>query len=375
MGVFFCYSNNPYDYREGIDFSDYLRMLMEVDYIVVGSGLAGIAFCEKLSEHNKSFVVFDDGSQKSSSVAGGLYNPVVLKRFTSVWKSKEQLGKALPLYNKLEKQFGVQLDYKIPVYRKFASLEEQNDWFAASDKTNLSEYLSPKIVKNTNKNINAAFGFGEVLGTGRIDVHKLVTLYKNYLFKNNMLLEEAFDYSLVQATDQGIFYKGIKTKYIVFSEGFGVSKNLFFQYLPLVPTKGELLIIEAPDLNMDFVLKGNGFLIPVGNSHYIVGATYDWNDTSQQTTDKGKEELLVKLKNLITCKFKVVGQVAGVRPTVKDRRPLVGQHQQHKNLYVLNGLGTRGVMIGPYVAEQLFNFIEYKMPLEKEINIIRFKVK
>jgi len=64
---------------------------MKVDYIVVGCGLAGISFCEQLKANGKSFVVFDNQSQQSSIVAGGLYNPVVLKRFTSVWKSKELL--------------------------------------------------------------------------------------------------------------------------------------------------------------------------------------------------------------------------------------------------------------------------------------------
>ena len=64
--------------------------------------------------------------------------------------------------------------------------------------------------------------------------------------------------------------------------------------------------------------------------------------------------------------------MAGIRPTVKDRRPLVGAHPEHKNMFVLNGLGTRGVMIGPYIAKQLFNHIENEMPLDDEINIIRF---
>ena len=41
-------------------------------------------------------------------------------------------------------------------------------------------------------------------------------------------------------------------------------------------------------------------------------------------------------------------------------------------MFVLNGLGTRGVMIGPYIAKQLFNHIENEMPLDDEINIIRF---
>ena len=65
-----------------------------------------------------------------------------------------------------------------------------------------------------------------------------------------------------------------------------------------------------------------------------------------------------KLEKLISCSFKVVNQVAGIRPTVKDRRPLVGRHSTYKNMDVLNGLGTRGVMIAPYAAQQLFNHIE-----------------
>ena len=52
-----------------------------VDYLIVGLGLAGIAFCEKLDEHGKTFIVINDDSQTSSNIAGGLYNPVILKRF------------------------------------------------------------------------------------------------------------------------------------------------------------------------------------------------------------------------------------------------------------------------------------------------------
>ncbi len=348
---------------------------MQVDYIVVGIGLAGISFCEQLEANNKTFVVFDNKSQQSSVVAGGLYNPVVLKRFTSVWKSKEQLQIALPMYANLENKLKVKLDYKIPVYRKFASLEEQNDWFTASDKLKLSEYLSTNIIKNENGAINASFGFGEVLQTGRIDVKCLIKSYKNQLLKEKLLFEEAFNYNAIEILEDGIQYEDVKAKHIVFAEGFGVIQNPFFNKLPLVPTKGELLTIHAPDLKIDFVLKAGVFLIPLEDDLYIVGATYEWNDTTNKTTDKAKGELLSKLEKLISCPFKVVNQVAGVRPTVKDRRPLVGQHTTHKNMYVLNGLGTRGVMIGPYVAQQLYNLIESDTSLETDIDIKRFDLR
>ncbi|GAA3603326.1 FAD-dependent oxidoreductase [Flavivirga amylovorans] len=345
---------------------------MKVDYIVVGIGLAGISFCEQLKANKKTFIAFDNTSQLSSIVAGGLYNPVVLKRFTSVWKSKEQLEIALPLYARLEKELDVKLDYKIPVYRKFASLEEQNDWFAASDKPILSEYLSEKLIKNENHAIKADFGFGEVLDTGRIDVKTMIEAYKIDLLKNKLLLEEAFNHDAITIENNTIQYQNLKATNMVFSEGYGIKQNPYFNHLPLVPAKGELVIIHAPDLKINYVLKAGVFLIPLGNDLYIVGATYEWKDLSNGITKEAKETLLNKLKKLISCSFEVVGQVAGIRPTVKDRRPLVGKHQKHKNLFVLNGLGTRGVMIGPYVAKQLYNFIENGVPLEKEIDINRF---
>ena len=345
---------------------------MKVDCIVVGIGLAGINFCEQLRTNSKNFVVFDNNSQLSSFVAGGLYNPVVLKRFTSVWKAKEQLELALPVYASLETLLNVKLDYKIPVYRKFASNEEQNNWFTASDNLLLSEFLSDTIIENNNDSLEAPFGFGEVFKTGRIDVKTLIDSYKGYLKEKNRLLEEAFEYDMLKIEKDKIQYKNIESEYIVFAEGFGIKHNPFFSNLPLVPAKGELLIIHAPELKIDFVLKSAAFLIPLADDLYIVGATYEWNDLTNKTSLKAKEELLGKLKKLISCEFEVIHQVAGVRPTVKDRRPLVGRHNEYKNLFVLNGLGTRGVMIGPYVAKQLYNFIENNIALENEIDIKRF---
>ena len=74
----------------------------------------------------------------------------------------------------------------------------------------------------------------------------------------------------------------------------------------------------------------------------------------------------------MTCDFEVIEHVAGIRPTVKDRRPLVGRHPEYSNIYVLNGLGTRGVMIAPYVAQELYNYIQHDIPLDPEIDIKRF---
>jgi len=51
---------------------------------------------------------------------------------------------------------------------------------------------------------------------------------------------------------------------------------------------------------------------------------------------------------------------------------LVGRHPEHPQLSVLNGLGTRGVMIAPTVAKNLFNHLEKEEILDVEIDINRF---
>ena len=345
---------------------------MEVDYIIVGCGLAGINFCELLSKNNKSFIVFDNDSQHSSTVAGGLYNPVVLKRFTPVWKSSEQLDLASNVYSSLERKLNQELDFKLLVRRMFYSVEEQNNWIVASDKEGLSPYLSTVFIKNENPFINAPLGFGEVTHTGRIDTSLLITEYRKHLESKGQLIREPFDYDTIDLEEQDVKYKSISAQHIVFSEGFGLKQNPFFNHLPLKGTKGELLTIHAPDLNIDYVLKSSAFLIPFGEDLYRVGATYEWGDKTNQPTEKGKQELLSKLKPLINCSFEVVEHHAGMRPTVIDRRPLVGTHSKHKNLHVLNGLGTRGVMIAPYVAKALYESIEDGITLDPEIDINRF---
>ncbi|WP_458629016.1 NAD(P)/FAD-dependent oxidoreductase [Winogradskyella sp. PC D3.3] len=346
--------------------------MKEVDYIIVGCGLASIAFCEQLRANHKTFIVFNDDSQKSSIVAAGLYNPVILKRFSEVWMAKEQLALALPMYAKIEKELKVTIDYKLQLLRRFTSIEEQNKWFTASDKPSLEAYLSLQLIKNANPEIDAPFDFGEVLHAGRLDTETLITSYKSLLKERQSLKAESFIYDQIQFEEDVVHYKNIKAKQIVFAEGFGVKQNPYFNTIPLTGSKGEILTVKAPDLKIDYAIKSSVFIIPLGNDLYNVGSTYNNEDKSNVPTESAKSELISKLKTFINCDFEVVNHIAGVRPTVRDRRPLVGQHPKHNNLYVLNGLGTRGVMIAPYVADKLFRFIEKGDKLDEAIDIKRF---
>jgi glycine/D-amino acid oxidase-like deaminating enzyme len=344
---------------------------MKFDYLIVGSGLSGVMLCEALRKRGKSFKVISNKSQQASIVASGLYNPVVLKRFNKAWDAEKHLPVAMSAYEELELFLGIKIDYKLPIYRLFSSIEEQNNWIIASDKIPLKPYLISNIKSNINQNIYAPYGYGEVKNTGRIDTKLLLESYSNVLNNEKLISHESFEYDKLKISNK-LVYKAIESENIIFSEGFGVRQNPFFNYLPIEGTKGELIIINAPKLNSEVIIKSSVFIIPIGKNNYLVGSTYAWDDFNNDPTINAKNKLLNKLDKLILCPYKVVYQRAGIRPTVIDRRPLVGQHKSHQNLYILNGLGSRGVLIAPAVANALINLIEDKLPLQKEINISRF---
>ena len=346
-----------------------------VDYLIIGSGLAGISFSEIALQNQKSILVMDNNSQNSSKIAGGLYNPVILKRFSEVGHAKEHLLIMNDFLANLERKLDCKVDFKLPILRKFFSVEEQNNWFTASDKLNLAPFLSTNLISRKYSGIDSPFGYGEVLQTGYVDTALLLKSYREYLIMNSLFIEESFDYALLEEEIYGIRYKDIQAKHIIFAEGFGMHANFYFKNLPLDGTKGELFKIKAPLLDLDVILNTSVFILPLGNDLFKVGATYNWMDKTDTPTEEGKSELIEKIKEIIHCDFEIIEHLAGVRPTVKDRKPLVGTYSGNNSIHILNGLGTRGVMLGPAMAKALFENIEYEIPIDRTIDIQRFDKK
>jgi glycine oxidase len=346
-----------------------------LDYIIVGSGLAGLSFAEYALRNHKSIMVYDNNSQNSSKIAGGLYNPVILKRFSEVWNAQQQLDVMNEFYTILEKKLDKQFDFKTPILRKFYSVEEQNNWFLAADKKGLEPFLSTNLIYKNVNGIDAPFGYGEVLQTGYVDTASFLESFRSYLKKLDVFIPESFDYNELIQDEEGVSYKGLKARHIIFAEGFGLDANPYFNYLPLDGTKGELFIIKASDLDLDVIINTSVFILPLGNDLFKVGATYNWREKDDFPTEDGKIELIDRIKEILSCDFTIEAHFAGVRPTVKDRRPLIGTHPNYYRFHVLNGLGTRGVMLGPAMAQELYNHIEHQKILDSVIDIKRYESK
>ena len=104
-----------------------------------------------------------------------------------------------------------------------------------------------------------------------------------------------------------------------------------------------------------------------------IGATFEWKELDNIPTEKGKNELLRHLeKNFNYSDWEVLEHKAGIRPTVSDRRPMAGVHPNYKNVFIFNGLGTKGVLIGPWMSKKMVKFLLNGESLPVEGDIQRF---
>lgn len=349
----------------------YIFLCMQVDYIIVGFGISGIAITYQLQNQGKSVLVIDGIDGKASLVAAGLYNPVILKRFTLAWGAQNQMDFAKHFYEDLSTYLGIPTTQELTVFRKFNDPQEQNKWFSKVDNPQLKPYLSSTLSNSPSKALNSDYKFGKVKQTGRVLVADIIKVYFNQLLNKNSLLQEEFNYSKLKITETGFSYNNVSAKAIIFCEGYKMKFNPYFKELPLVGNKGSYLIVKSIDLKLNVAVKAYYFIIPLGNDLYKFGATYGHRFTKDHDKE-AKQELISKLDVMINVAYEIIDFVVGVRPTVVDRKPLLGEHQHIKNMYLMNGMGTRGVLLAPTASYHLKNLILDNVKLPAEMDIKRF---
>ncbi|MDG1822010.1 MAG: FAD-dependent oxidoreductase [Flavobacteriaceae bacterium] len=342
---------------------------MHRDVLIVGFGLAGWALTEALTKEGKSFVVFDPFVESSSRIATGIYNPVVLKRFRAIYHVDELMAHSVPFYK--HPKYASALN-PMPIWRVFASESEQNDWAVASDNSTLRTYLGASVSHLKNDNILAPSGMGEVLHTGWVNTSLLLHQAHKHLLQKQAFVSELFSYKDLIITSKGVEYGQWKATHIIFAEGVGIRKNPWFSNLPVVPNKGEWLIVKCPGLHLKYMLKGSVFIVPLGGDRYRVGATYAHSFSSLTPTNESKGWLMECFKKYIALPFEVESHGTGVRPTVPDRKPLVGKHPKYPALNCVNGLGSRGILWAPFLASSLINCLFNKQDIPVEVDLTRY---
>jgi glycine/D-amino acid oxidase-like deaminating enzyme len=122
------------------------------------------------------------------------------------------------------------------------------------------------------------------------------------------------------------------------------------------------------------IISRGVYVVPTPTAgEFIVGSTYQHEPFPPAISEEGKAQLLERLARLVNLPAEPVHQDWGIRPTVTDRRPLLGSHPRAANVIIFNGLGTKGVSLAPYFASRLADWVDGIAALPDEVNISRFK--
>jgi glycine/D-amino acid oxidase-like deaminating enzyme len=348
---------------------------MKVDYLIVGQGLAGTVLAHTLEQAGKSILVIDaDVPSSASKVAAGIYNPITGKRLVKTWMADELFPAAHQFYSAFEQFLHTKFLFPLPIYRPFSHEDERDEWLKKSMGEEFAAYIS-KEPPHTElaQYINNPIGGIAFQQGGYVEIAGMLELYRTHLIQSQCLLAETFDYQALNHTETGISYKHIQADKIIFCEGFNGKDNPYFNYLPLAGAKGEIIIIKTQEPLPNWIISKGVYVAPTSEGFYRIGATYDWADLDPNITQKGKDELVEKLQAIIKIPFEVIAHQAAIRPTVKDRRPLIGCHADFLNYYIFNGMGTKGVLLAPYFAAHLAQHLLHNTPLLHEVNITRLK--
>jgi hypothetical protein len=343
------------------------------DFIIVGNGLAACAMAHALYAEGASFKMIGVKEMSvCSRVAGGVWNPVVFKRLTKSWLADDLLPCVSEFYAGCEATLGRKLVTERTIVRPFSEEQEKTLWKKKAV-NELADYLDPGIYKKDDQlsGFKIPDGYGIVKGAGSLNMP--VFLDATLSFFSNSCIHEVFDHSLLKITRHGIEYKSVKARQIVFCEGYRIAGNPFFSWVPLKPAKGETLTIFSENIRLkDSIFTKNGFLMDMGDHIFKAGSTYNWEDLTDQPTNKGREEVREKISEITECEYKIATHEAGVRPSSIDRRPVIGPHPLHGMMHVFNGLGTKGIMLAPYFVRKFVNFSLHQGKINGEVHVKRF---
>ncbi|MFT3904518.1 MAG: FAD-binding oxidoreductase [Niabella sp.] len=349
---------------------------MKVDYLILGQGICGTFLSYFLLQEGKRVMVIDDNKPNTASrVSSGVINPVTGRRVVKSWMIDDIMPFAKKSYDAISAFLEIDTVAHSATILDFVPTPQMLEAFRKRIEDEKEAYLNYK--KNTEtlrEQFNFPFEVVEIKSSLNIQMWELLVAWKQYLTKNNLLLEEAFDWDSCHVTGQGVTYKDIKADKIICCEGVTGSGNPYFDKLPFAFNKGEALIVSIPGLSKEYIYKMSSTIVPlVSGDLFWVGSTYAREYEDDKPTEMFRRIVENYLTHWLKIPFEVRDHLAAIRPANLERRPFVGLHPVHPNVGILNGMGTKGASLAPYFAYQLVHNMLYDKEIEPLADVKRFK--
>ncbi|MEQ8849234.1 FAD-binding oxidoreductase [Botrimarina sp.] len=336
-------------------------MVIEVDVLVIGQGLAGSTLVWRLAERGLSTLVVDRGGvdpwgrASSSRVAAGLVTPVTGKRLTLADDFAELWDDARRFYRRVERATRSTLLDEAPAVRLFVDETERGLFHSRLAAGEYGEHARPADPHELPAGLAAPFGGFVMPSAARLRVADFLLATRGSLAAEDRYIKADADPSeLCFQSDRVLLERyGVAGRRAVLCQGYAPSQPPWLGGPTLAPAKGEVLTIESASHGDDRVVHRGVWIAPEGPGGYRVGATTDHDRIDSEPTEEGRAELLGRLAEAGLTDARVTDHSAAVRPATPDRRPTFGFSERQPRAAWLNGLGAKGVLWAPTYADRL----------------------
>lgn len=338
---------------------------MQYDLLIIGRGIAGAVLAEAARLRGLSSHVFDTKQPGNATMAaGGVVNPVVLRRLTSGWRADQLMPRVHSFYRNWDARRGRQYWHEAPVVKIFSHEKEAALWRTMGGKEVapwLSHSPQPEVDAGP---FRAPFGHGTVTNAGWLDLPAALQAQRAELEAEGRFTEALVTAGHIREEGSGISVMGMRGRWLVHCTGPFPA----MQGLSLV--KGETITVRIPGLRLTRIVYGGTGLVPAGEGLFKAGSTFKWTDVWEGPTAQAREWLLGRLMEMLTVPVQVVASEAGVRPAALDRAPILGRTGQRQAVF--NGMGARGVMQAPWCADHLLDHLFHERGLDPAVDVARF---
>ena len=344
----------------------------QADIVIIGLGLAGSALAWRAVDAGLDVVVVDDAAATAASrVAAGLVTPVTGAKLKPQEGFDGLAATAVAHYRNVGETTGVDAYHARPAIRVLSGQKELDAW------RELEASGHPLLVRWDDALPAGVRRPGVAVcmpDAGRLAIADYVAATRRYFAERGAIVEAAVDDESVVADGAGVRLPtlGLAASNAVFCRGYGDRHSRFFTGLGWRPAKGQILELECRRFDERFTVHGSGiWLTASGPATVLAGATYEWDTLDATVTATARGQLRDKIAQVIDLPYEVVGQRAAVRPIVHGRKPVIGHSADSGRIWLFNGLGSKGALFAPSVAEALLSSIVNDTPIPPEFCLER----
>lgn len=341
------------------------------DLFILGGGLAGFLLAHRLEQAGKSFLIFDDEYENSSSrIAAGIIHPITGRRIVKSWKADEFIPVAFETYLALETELNTKFFTPFHILELIDDTFTFNQWMERSSEEGFQNYFAER--RSLPQGLREFKHHVEIKNSGQLNTVKFLSDMKDKWKSKSQFITKKVNEKDIQFLDDKVSIENFSAREIVFCSGAASAQSKLWSYLPWKLAKGEILDLEIENLSGENIYNATNWLFPSGENVFRAGSTYQWDHLDDVPTTQARQQIETGIQKMLAVNYKVIAHRAGIRPSVKDRKPFLGRHPQIKNAIIFNGLGAKGVMMAPLLSKQLANYLIHENPLMEETNICKY---